>query len=167
MGPPAQTPRHGVSPRFTRVGPKSRPSLCSSDASSEYNARPRRSGEQNPPVQTSTWREYGSIYGSPMGGMFCSLMPNNDRGGQYLALVDAPACRRTTLGKEVLEGREVLELPLGYAGLVSNISSAARCDVWFCKKRKRRALQRRLAMSELAAVPPPKPHETSKPPFPA
>src|SRR5579862_99697 len=63
-GPDAHTPRHGVSPRLTRVGPNSSPSRCSSSASSEYIARPRRSGEQQLPVHTSTWREYGSRMGS-------------------------------------------------------------------------------------------------------
>lgn len=54
IGPPEHTPRQGVSPRLTRSGPKSRSSLCSSDARSEYSPRPRRSGEQNPPVHMIT-----------------------------------------------------------------------------------------------------------------
>ena len=33
IGPPAQTPRHGVSPRFTRLAPNKRPSRSSSVAS--------------------------------------------------------------------------------------------------------------------------------------
>src|SRR6266567_7653882 len=61
IGPPAHTPRHGVSPRLTRRGPNSSPSRSRSAGSIAYNSRPRRSGEQNPPTQTRTWREYGSM----------------------------------------------------------------------------------------------------------
>src|SRR5438105_5096517 len=64
IGPPVQTPRQGVSPRFTRSGPKRSPSRSSRDASCAYSSRPRRSGEQKLPTQTSTWREYGSRNGS-------------------------------------------------------------------------------------------------------
>src|ERR1035437_1266393 len=63
MGPELHTPRQGVSDRLTRVGPKRSPSRWSSPASLLYSARPRRSEEQKPPVQTRTWREYGSISG--------------------------------------------------------------------------------------------------------
>src|SRR5689334_21219330 len=73
IGPPPHTPRQGASERFTRVGPKSRSSRWRSSARWLYNARPLRSTEQNPPVQTSTWRLYASISGA--GGrvaMICS-----------------------------------------------------------------------------------------------
>src|ERR1035437_3133569 len=63
MGPELHTPRQGVSDRLTRVGPKRSPSRWSNPASLLYSARPRRSGEQKPPVQTSTWREYGCSSG--------------------------------------------------------------------------------------------------------